>query len=191
MAGATNMRGLITTIGYGNGSWEEFIQRLRPHNIEFLIDVRTRPASRTPEFNRDVCATLLEREGIKYIYLGDNLGGMPDDPECYVDGKVDYTRCEARAEFKSGLLRIRNALEGGHRAVLMCSELDPERCHRSKLIGEALGREGVAVTHIDRDGSQVSHDAVIRRLTGGQEPLFGNEFTSVGKHAPPGQESAA
>ena len=60
----------------------------------------------------------------------------------------------------------------------MCSELDPERCHRSKLIGEALESRGISMSHIDRDGSLASQREVIDRLTGGQKLLFGDGFRS-------------
>lgn len=181
----TSQRGLLTTIGYGDRPWSEFIDRLKGHRIQYLIDVRSQPRSRLPEFNGDALKVLLGQAGIKYVFMGDALGGKPDDPSCYVDGKVDYARCEARPVFSAGLERLSAALKGGHRVALMCSELDPERCHRSKLIGEALQRRNIPLLHIDRDGAEVTQRAVIGRLTGGQSPLFGESFTSRGRYAPP------
>lgn len=176
--------GLLTSIGYGDRSWESFLERLRRHDIRFLIDVRSHPRSRQPEFNEEALQLLLLKAGIRYIFMGDMLGGKPDDQSCYVDGKVDYARCEQRPAFRSGLERLRAAIAGGHRVALMCSELDPERCHRSKLIGQALLKEGTELTHIDRDGERVSQQVVIERITGGQGALFGQSFTSVGRYEP-------
>jgi uncharacterized protein (DUF488 family) len=176
--------GLLTSIGYGDRSWDSFLERLRRHHIEYLIDVRSQPRSRQPEFNEEALQILLKQAGIRYIFMGDKLGGKPDDPSCYVDGKVDYARCEERPAFQSGIDRLRAAFAGGHCVALMCSELDPERCHRSKLIGQTLQKEGTELTHIDRDGECVSQQVVIERITGGQGALFDQSFTSIGRHEP-------
>ena len=176
--------GLLTSIGYGDRPWSEFLERLRRHDVRFLIDVRSNPRSRQPEFNAESLELLLSQEGIRYVFMGDTLGGKPDDPSCYIDGKVDYEQCELRPAFRTGLDRLRVAVTGGHRVALMCSELDPERCHRSKLIGQALAKEGLELTHIDRDGERVSQHAVIGKITGGQEALFGQAFTSIGRYEP-------
>jgi len=66
----------------------------------------------------------------------------------------------------------------GLRVCLLCSEARPEDCHRTKLIGQSLAEQGIPVRHIDADGSAVDHDLVMRRLTGGQQSLFGVAFTS-------------
>jgi len=176
--------GLLASIGYGDRPWDDFVLRLRRHDVRFLIDVRSHPKSRQPEFNGDSLRLLLAKAGIRYVFMGDTLGGKPDDPSCYVDGKVDYARCEERPAFRAGLNRLRDAIAGGHRVALMCSELDPERCHRSKLIGQALAKEGVELTHIDRDGDCISQREVIGRITGGQDALFGQTFTSIGRYEP-------
>tara|TARA_A100000171_G_scaffold51594_1_gene66399 strand:+ start:1058 stop:1633 length:576 start_codon:yes stop_codon:yes gene_type:complete len=179
--------GLLTTIGYGDRPWEEFVLRLHRNRIRYLIDVRSQARSRQPEFNSDALEILLAKEEIKYVYMGDSLGGKPRDPSCYVEGKIDYLRCQERPVFKAGLARLQSSVAGGHRSALMCSELDPEKCHRSKMIGEALIKDGVELSHIDRDGSLISQRDVIARLTKGQGELFGQAFTSVGRYevAPP------
>lgn len=180
--------GLLTSIGYGDRPWDEFVERLRRHDIQYLIDVRSQPRSRQPEFNGEALELLLSKIGVRYLFMGHALGGKPDDQSCYMDGKVDYARCEQRPAFRSGLDRLRNAVSGGHRVAIMCSELDPERCHRSKLIGQALAKVGVELSHIDRDGERVSQKTVIERITGGQGALFGESFTSVGRYEPQSTE---
>lgn len=172
----------LLSIGYGDRPWEEFLERLRRHGVEFLIDVRSRPGSRQPEFNREAIEVLLAKQGIRYVFMGDMLGGQPGDPDCYIDGKVDYARCESKAFFQGGLERLVAARESGRTVALMCSELDPERCHRSKLIGEALKRLEIPLLHIDRDGSLASQTEVMTRLTGGQETLFEETWTSRGRY---------
>jgi uncharacterized protein (DUF488 family) len=111
--------------------------------------------------------------------MGDTLGGMPKDPCCLTDGKVDYDKVRARPFFETGLKRVQQAFQQHHRIALMCSEGRPEECHRSKLIGEALVAAGVPVCHIDEDGKLISHAEAIDRLTRGQMDLFGApSFTS-------------
>ncbi len=182
MSSGSSTAGVLTSIGYGDRPWEEFVSKLRRHSVKYLVDVRTKPRSRQPEFNAETLRPLLAKAGIGYVFMGDSLGGKPDDPACYVDGKVDYARCEQLPSFQSGLERLQAAIAGGHRVALMCSELDPERCHRSKLIGQALAKQGVQLTHIDRDGECVSQNVVIGRITGGQGALFGQSFTSIGRY---------
>jgi Protein of unknown function, DUF488 len=56
------------------------------------------PFSRVnPQFNLDRLQKALPLHGIKYIFLGKELGARPEDPTCYKDGKVQYTRL-ARTE---------------------------------------------------------------------------------------------
>ena len=83
----------IFTIGYGAREIDVFIAVLQQQRIEYLLDVRSRPYSRyKPDSSRDLLDGHLRRAGIRYLFLGDALGGRPADPTCYdADGKVDYT----------------------------------------------------------------------------------------------------
>jgi hypothetical protein len=83
----------IYTIGYGNRSLDSFIATLQQYQIAYLVDVRTAPYSRfKPEYSKEALAAALQAKGIRYLFLGDKLGGRPPDPTCYTDGKVDYER---------------------------------------------------------------------------------------------------
>jgi len=177
----------LHTIGYGARSLEELIATLQAQHLEFLLDVRTAPYSKfKPEFSREPLQAALEARGIHYVFLGDTLGGQPRDPECYTDGKVDYTKVRQQPFFQSGLERLRKAHEQRVRAVLMCSEGRPEQCHRSKLIGEALAAAGIPVRHIDENGQVLTQAQVMDRLTGGQLDLFGGPALTSRKRYGPG-----
>ncbi len=183
----------IYTIGYGARTIDVFLATLREHQIEFLLDVRSRPYSRfKPDFNRDALESYLRATGIRYVFMGDTLGGRPADPTCYdADGKVDYAQVEARAFYEEGLIRVAHAHEQGRRVALMCSEGKPEACHRSKLIGKSLARRGIPVAHIDETGALISQDDVLPRLTGGQLSFFGDEMLPAGsrkRYAPPQED---
>jgi uncharacterized protein (DUF488 family) len=178
----------LFTVGYGARTLDEFLAVLKANRIEYLIDVRTAPFSKfKPEFSKDLLQHHIERAGLRYIFMGDTLGGQPRDPACHTDGKVDYEKVRAQPFFQTGLKRLRKAFEQRRRAALMCSEGRPEDCHRSKLIGEALTAAGVPVRHIDEGGQVLTQKEVIDRLTQGQMDLFGApSFTSRKRYASAG-----
>jgi uncharacterized protein (DUF488 family) len=176
----------LFTIGYGARSVEELITALERNRIEYLIDVRTAPYSKfKPEFSKELLQHRIEAAGIRYVFMGDSLGGQPRDPDCFTDGKVDYEKVRRQPFFQKGIERLRKAFERQHPVALMCSEGRPEQCHRSKLIGEALTAAGIPVCHIDEDGALLSQTQVIDRLTKGQLDLFGQAaFTSRKRYGP-------
>lgn len=169
----------IYTVGYAHRSMLGLIELMQQHRIEFLIDVRSKPTSRfQPEFDQESLDCHASAAGIRYVFMGDTLGGRPDDPTCYQNGHVLYERVRQRDFFDRGLQRLLNAASGMHRVCLLCMELKPETCHRSKLIGTALADHNLQVLHIDADGSLASQDDVIRRLDGPQGELFDERFQS-------------
>ncbi|MCA9996556.1 MAG: DUF488 domain-containing protein [Anaerolineales bacterium] len=170
----------IYTIGYGSRSVADFTAVLRQHHIAYLIDIRSAPYSRyKPEFGKEALQGALQAEGIRYIFMGDTLGGRPSDPSCYIEGKVDYEKVKQTDFYQAGIGRIQTAFQQQHAVVLMCSEGKPETCHRSKLIGATLTQLEIPVAHIDENDEVVGQTAVINRLTGGQLSLFGEHtFTS-------------
>jgi uncharacterized protein (DUF488 family) len=178
----------LHTIGYGARTVEQLISALQAHRIEYLLDVRTSPYSKfKPEFSREPLEAALKSHGIRYLFMGDILGGQPRDAECYTDGKVDYDKVRQQPFFKTGLERLRKAHEQRLRVALMCSEGKPEQCHRSKMIGEALAAAGIPVRHIDEDGQLVTQTQVMDRLTGGQFDLFGGPTLTSRKRYGPGR----
>lgn len=176
----------LFTIGYGARSLDAFMAALKANRIEFLLDVRSSPYSKfRPEFSKEVLQRSLERARIRYLFMGDTLGGQPKEPACHTDGKVDYDKVRAQPFFNEGIARLRKAFEQQRPVALMCSEGRPEQCHRSKLIGEALAVAGIPVCHIDEDGTLLSQTQVIDRLTNGQMDLFGQaSFTSRKRYGP-------
>jgi uncharacterized protein (DUF488 family) len=166
----------LYTIGYGAREIEAFIAVLRNYQIAYLIDIRSRPYSRyKPDFSKQPLADHLKAAGIRYVFMGDTLGGQPDDPACYTDGKVDYEKVKETAFYQRGLERLQEAQQQGLRVALMCSEGKPEQCHRSKLIGKSL-TEKVTVTHIDENDQALTQELVMLRLHDGQPSLFGDQF---------------
>jgi uncharacterized protein (DUF488 family) len=183
MAEAGSKPGPIYTIGYGNRTLEAFISLLQQYNIEYIADIRTAPYSK---YNQDFSKTALQEKlrthGIGYLFLGDQLGGKPKDEFYYTEGKVDYDKLNQAEFYQAGIARLRTALQKQYRVALMCSELKPEMCHRSKLVGQTLEQDGIVVWHIDETGILKTQLEVINRLTHGQLSFFEQTFTSRKKY---------
>lgn len=172
-------RGRIFTIGYGKRSQKGLLEQLSHAGVSYVVDVRSAPYSRfQPEFSREPLAQSLRESHIKYVFMGDLLGGRPKDDDCYTDGKVDYTKTRTKDFFIRGIARLRKAHEQGLNICLLCSEAEPSQCHRAKLVATVLVDEGIEVNHILPDGSHQSQAEVIATITNGQPSLFGEHFVS-------------
>lgn len=174
----------LYSIGHGNKKLEDFIKELKVFDIKYLLDVRSKPFSKwNPQFNQNQLKVRLEENGIKYVFAGDLLGGLPKDRSCYDhNGKVVYKRIKEKDFFKKGLDRLITANEKQIRLAIMCSESRPEECHRSKLIGQELFKRKISLNHIITGKHVKSQEHVMADLTKGKGTvdLFGNEinFTS-------------
>jgi uncharacterized protein (DUF488 family) len=167
----------IYTIGYGSRDLEAFLGTLKAHEIQYLIDIRSsRFSSYRPEFSKNSLQNYLETNGVRYVFMGDSLGGQPDDNNCYTEGKVDYEKVDRQPFYQEGIKRLCKAGDQRQRIVLMCSEGKPENCHRSKLIGKTLTKEGGVIFHIDEKDEIITQKQVLLRLTNGQLSLLGDDF---------------
>lgn len=154
----------IYTIGHSNISFDAFLERLRMHGICVVADVRSVPVSRyVPHFNYEFIEMSLPREGIDYEFMGDRLGGRPRSPDYTKrDGTPDYEKMAEDELFIEGLdIMMRIA----QRTVvcLMCSEEDPAKCHRAKLVSAQLALRGADVQHILADGALEAEEHNSRR----------------------------
>ncbi len=145
---------VLMSIGHSTHPPGVFVDLLQRYGVEVVVDVRTSPFSRfNPQFNRDNLRLGLREVGIRYIFLGEELGGKPDGDEFYdPDGHVLYGRLAETPLFESGLMRL---IDGAKRfrVAIMCSEEDPSECHRFLLVTRVLQRKDVEVTHIRGDGN--------------------------------------
>lgn len=160
------MADLVYTIGHSTHSIERFIDLLKRHQIDAVCDVRSRPYSRmNPQFNRETLKKSLADVGIRYVFLGEELGARTTIKDCYVDGRVDYALLAQTELFRSGLQRIRQGALT-YRIALMCAEKEPLDCHRTILVARHLVESGMPVVHILADGSLEDHLHAIERLVG-------------------------
>ena len=166
----------IYTVGYGNRSIEDFVKLLQDYEIKFLVDIRSQPYSRfNPDFSKDALDKRIKQHLIRYIFMGDTLGGRPKDSSCYVDNKVDYARVREKSFFQKGISYLHTAWEKQLHIALMCSEAKPQECHRAKLIGNILTEQNIDVAHIDETGAIKTQLQINEILTDNQPTLFSDE----------------
>ena len=86
----------IFSVGHSNQTMERFVGLLKGHDIQVIVDVRSHPFSKySTQFDHDVIKQALENSGIKYLYLGKELGGMLKDDIYYDgDGNLNYEKLD-------------------------------------------------------------------------------------------------
>lgn len=160
----TSSRNAVLTVGHSNHSLDEFVRLLRLHRVTAVADVRSAPYSRfNPQFNCEALEHALKAHGIKYVFLGRELGARSDDRSCYENGRVQYARLARTELFRNGIERIVRGAND-YRIALMCAEKEPLECHRTLLVARALEQRGVVVEHILPDGRLESHGHAMERL---------------------------
>ena len=165
------------TVGHSNHEFDAWLALLRGHGVEVVVDTRSSPYSKyVPQFDKEPMQRSLEAAGVRYLYLGAELGGRPANPAYYdAKGRVLYSRLRNDARFKAAIARLETGMER-YRIALMCGEEDPAHCHRRLLIGRVLSERGHTMQHIRGDGRLESDDAVAaearKPLVGAQPALF-------------------
>jgi uncharacterized protein (DUF488 family) len=149
------------TIGHSNHDIEAWLALLRKHGVEVVADARSSPYSKyVPQFDRELVQRSLEEAGIRYLYLGAELGGRPANPAYYdAKGRVLYSRLRDDARFQTAIVRLESGIER-FRVALLCGEEDPANCHRRLLIGRVLTERGHTMLHIRGDGRLETDEAV-------------------------------
>lgn len=144
---------MIFTIGHSNHPFSRFIELIQKQGIQMVVDVRSRPYSKyTPYYSKKPLEEGLKEYQVEYVYLGNKIGGKPDDAKFYHDGELLYHLMEADEKYQEGL-KILLEIARDKRIVIMCSEEDPYHCHRHHLISQSLLQNNFQITHIRGNGS--------------------------------------
>ena len=153
------------TLGHSNHAIETWLNLVRQHKIEVVVDTRSSPYSKyVPQFDRELIQRSLEQANVRYLFLGEELGGRPANPAYYdAKGRVLYSRLRDDARFQVAIARLETGMER-FRIALVCGEEDPAHCHRRLLIGRVLSEHGHTMQHIRGDGrletdEQVANEA--------------------------------
>ncbi|MGV8845586.1 DUF488 domain-containing protein [Tessaracoccus sp.] len=147
---------MLLTIGHSTHALDQFVALLQSHGVDWLMDVRTVPRSRTnPQYNLDELPGSLTPFGIGHEY-NKGLGGLrhsrADSPNmgwrnASFRGYADYMQT---SEFEEALEILVDRTQEKTVAI-MCAEAVWWRCHRS-MVAEAMIVRGHAVEHIMPDG---------------------------------------
>ena len=150
--GARKPRPVLYTIGHSTRTVRAFVELLRAHGVEQVVDIRTVPRSRhNPQFNRPALARSLHVVKIRYRHskaLGGFRHARPDSVNlgwlnASFRGFADYMQT---GDFRAGLAGLEQ-LATRRVTAIMCAEAVPWRCHRS-LIADALTVARWRVRHI-------------------------------------------
>lgn len=133
----------IWTIGHSNRSLETFLNLLNEHEIQVLADVRRFPTSKLEHFKREALEKWLPKQGIEYVWLGEELGGYR---------RGGYKKHMRTKLFREGIKKLLE-IARNKRTCIMCMEVNPKYCHR-RFISAHLERKGVRVIHIINKGQR-------------------------------------
>lgn len=153
----------LFSIGHSNHPLQTFLDLLKLHQIQVLVDARSYPYSKyASHFDTQALKTAVSDAGIKYLFLGRELGGRPEGTEFYdAEGHVLYSRVAESPLFLEGIRRLESGIKK-YRIAILCSEEDPSSCHRHLLIGRVLSSRGIVIDHIRGDG-RVQTESELRK----------------------------
>jgi len=141
---------VIYTIGYEGRTLEDFIQTLKEHHINVVIDVRELPLSRKKGFSKTALSNALEKNDIAYIHMK-SLGTPKELRDKFKSKKITFK--EFALKYEEYLNTHPEALEKllqcalMNTCVLMCYERDWKICHR-RIIAEHMKMAKFEVIHI-------------------------------------------
>ena len=173
----------LYTVGHSTHPLGFFLELLKKHSITAICDVRSVPYSQhNPQFNREILQTALVEHGIAYVFLGRELGARSDNPDCYVDDRVQYSLLAKEPLCLQGLERVKKGM-GDYRIALMCSGKDPLMCHRTIHVCRNMRARDVEIRHILADGGieieQEHRSAVKRHSLASIQPSPGTQRTGL------------
>lgn len=144
---------VIYTVGHSTHQLDHFLEILKEHNVNCIVDVRSVAASAyNPQYNKEPFTNFLKNNGIAYLHFDKEFGARHTDYRLLDDkGRVDFEKVQKSAEFNRGIQRLRQGLDRGFNISLMCSESEPLDCHRFSMVSIALERSGFSVLHILKD----------------------------------------
>ena len=155
-------RTIVYTVGHGARPFHEVAADLHRHGIGLVVDVRSVPASRyAPDFTKSRLQRLAAEHDLGYRWLGDRLGGRPDDPSLRSEGVTDWAAVAESDAFAAGMGELDGLIDASV-VVLLCAELDPVRCHRATLIVPVLEERGIRTRHVLADGTAIDHQATLQ-----------------------------
>lgn len=167
----------ILTLGHSNHPWTVVAAMLEEHNIDVLVDIRSKPYSGyRKEYNRPNLEKALPAMGKKYLWMPD-LGGRPADRALLSpEGKAAYHRMAQMPAVATSMDRL-VAGSQKYQIALFCSEENPLECHRHRLLWPLCQERGLQLLHIRAKGPAKLQDAATLADPRGQQlGLLGDSY---------------
>jgi uncharacterized protein (DUF488 family) len=143
----------ICTIGFTQTTAERFFARLAEARVERLLDVRLNNTSQLAGFAKAQDLPYFARELVGAVYEHEPLLAPTQEIlDAYKKRKGDWRAYEREFQALMESRRIHEVLAPAafeRRTALLCSEAEPERCHR-RLVVEFLAERwpGVEIAHL-------------------------------------------
>lgn len=136
-------RHVVATIGYQLATVPSLVAALKRGKVQIVVDVRAVAASRRRGFSKNALAASLDQAGLDYLHLR-GLGTPPDGRAAARSGRFDdlkriFTAHLKTLAAKDDLLNLRDLVQSGRRACLLCLEASHEHCHRT-MVATALSK---------------------------------------------------
>ncbi|MDO8907006.1 MAG: DUF488 domain-containing protein [Pseudohongiella sp.] len=169
------------TIGYATKSISSYIEQLHEQKVTVVADIRSVPYSKVFfDYHQEALKQHLRNAGIRYVYLGDELGPRSKDSAHYDDTRqVQFYLLMQATLYQSGIQRLFDGIDKGFNIALTCACKDPAICHRSLLVGWSLKRQNnYELQHILHDGgleSQTELEHRLLQMTGTVPDMFSGE----------------
>ncbi len=110
-----NGRPIVYDIGYQCYTPLEFVAKMKAEGVTMVVDVRAKPWSKKPGFNKKDLQATLATQQVLYQHHGEMLGGNRR-PRAWDEG---VRRLAKMAEVEQ--------------LCIMCVEEDRDKCHRKQL----------------------------------------------------------
>lgn len=156
---------MIYSVGYSNRTLPEFTRELEKRSITQLVDVRSRPWSRNPSYNRKAIERWSEGMGVHYRFEGGILGGdLSDTRDLTLLAKTISRIADAGAK---------------ENLAIMCAEGDPAKCHRTWDVSVwLLGWHEIDPISILRDGTEERATQSLLRVSKRDMPAHASRYLS-------------
>ena len=157
---------VLLSIGHSQHKVDYFIDMLKSHNVNYVLDVRSTPYSQfAANYNKESVRIILQNNGIAYAFMGDYFGARPMDSALYSPkGYLDFEKVANSSKFIKGFENVVKGVEQGYRIAFMCTEKDPIECHRAILVTNAFYKAGYCIEHIMPDNTVQTQDDLNNRL---------------------------
>ncbi|KMK90760.1 DUF488 family protein [Rossellomorea marisflavi] len=129
----------VTTIGFSKKSLEQFVNLLKEAEVDCLIDTRLNNTSQLSGFAKKNDLKFILENFLNINYLHDKelapsseiLTDYKKKLMSWEDYKVSYTNLLLQRKVQN---RVDELLSLGKTICFLCSEHQPEQCHRSVLV---------------------------------------------------------